>query len=112
MKNGFEDWEFWIRLTKSCGEIYIIPEYLFNYRRKEISMSKNSKMYHRETNLNYIFKKHIELYRENFSETIDILTSLAQRNKKNELKYKNSLEFKIGTIFLAPIRWLRKIMKK
>ncbi|HEY1193473.1 glycosyltransferase family 2 protein [Flavobacterium sp.] len=112
MKNGFEDWEFWINLTKKCNDVYIIPEYLFNYRQKKTSMSKDSKMYHRETNLNYIFNKHIELYRENFSETINVLTSLAQRNKRNEIKYKNSLEFKIGTFFLAPLRWVKNIVKK
>lgn len=112
MKNGFEDWDFWISVTKQCGLVYIIPEYLFNYRQKEVSMSKDSKMFHRESNLNYIYKKHKELYQKNFCRVVDSLSDLAQRNKKNELKYKNSIEFKIGTLFLYPARWIKKFLKK
>ena len=112
MKNGFEDWDFWISVTKHCGSVYIIPEYLFNYRQKEVSMSKDSKMYHRESNLNYIYKKHSELYQKKFPDVVDYLTDLAQRNKKNEIKYKNSIEFKIGTFFLYPLRWMKKLLIK
>ena len=60
MKNGFEDWEFWISLTKRDWNIYVIPEFLFNYRQKKSneSLDKISKLYFREANLNYIYKKH------------------------------------------------------
>lgn len=112
MKNGFEDWEFWIALTKRGWGIFVIPEYLFNYRQKKKSMSKDSKMNFREANLNYIYKKHQDEYQQHFDETIDYLTNLVQRNKKNELKYKNSIDFKIGRFLLFPFRLVRRLFKK
>lgn len=111
MKNGFEDWEFWIALTKRGWGIFVIPEYLFNYRQKKKSMSIDTKTYFRETNLNYIYKKHQDLYQQYFSETVDYLTNLAQRNKKNELKYKNSVDFKIGRFLLFPFRFVNRLFK-
>jgi len=112
MKNGFEDWEFWIAMTKRDWNIFIIPEFLFNYRQKGQSMSKDSKMNFRESNLNYIYKKHQDLYSACFIQTVDYLTNLAQRNKKNELKYKNSVDFKIGRFLLFPLRFFKKILIK
>lgn len=111
MKNGFEDWEFWIAMTKRDWNIYIIPEFLFNYRQKKKSMSKDSKMNFREANLNYIYKKHQEVYQQHFAKTVDYLTNLAQRNKKNELKYKSSLDFRIGKFLLYPFRRIYKVFK-
>jgi GT2 family glycosyltransferase len=114
MKNGFEDWEFWIALTKRGWDIYVIPEFYFNYRQKESneSLDKISKMNFREANLNYIYKKHQDVYQHHFAETIDYWCNLAQRNKENELKYKKSLDFKIGRFWLFPFRFVRKLFKK
>lgn len=110
MRNGFEDWEFWINITKSGGEIYIIPEYLFNYRqKKKKSLAKYAKKYFREQNLQYIYKKHQDIYAGSFIKVVDFLTSLAQRNKHNEIKYKNSLEYKLGRIILFPLRKIKRI---
>lgn len=114
MKNGFEDWEFWIALTKRDWNISIIPEFLFNYRQKKSSESldKISKMNFREANLNYIYKKHQDVYTQRFAETVDYLTDLAQRNKRNELKYKNSLDFKIGKFLLLPFRFVKRLFTR
>jgi glycosyltransferase involved in cell wall biosynthesis len=108
MKNGFEDWEFWIRITKAGWTIFTIPEFLFNYRQKENSMLKSTKENFRETNLNYIFIKHEDLYKVHFRESITFLTLLAQRNKRNEIKFKSSIDFRIGKLFLFPFRFLKK----
>jgi len=114
MKNGFEDWEFWIAMTKRDWNIYIIPEFLFNYRQKKSneSLDKISKLYFREANLNYIYKKHQDVYQHRFSETVDYLTDLSQRNKRNEIKYKNSLDFKIGRFLLFPFRFVKRLFDK
>jgi len=41
MKYGYEDWDFWLSLLESGGEVYRIPQILFYYRRKKESMSKD-----------------------------------------------------------------------
>lgn len=112
MINGFEDWEFWIAMTKTGFEVFMIPEFLFHYRQKDKSMSKDSKMNFRESNLNYIYKKHQDLYGSHFEQVVDFLTELAQRNKRNEIKYRNSLEFKIGKVVLFPFKGLKRIFNK
>lgn len=112
MKSGFEDWEFWISMTKRGWEIFVIPEYLFNYRQKDKSMSKGSKMNFREANLNYIYKKHQDVYQQHFAETVDYWTNLAKRNKKNEIKYKSSLDFKLGRFLLFPLRFFKTMIMK
>lgn len=113
MKNGFEDWEFWIAMTKRGWDIFMIPDFLFSYRQKKakISLDKASKIYYREENLKYIFIKHQDLYQNNFTDAINYLTDLAARNKKNEIKYKNSLEFRIGDLALKPFRFIKQYLK-
>jgi glycosyltransferase involved in cell wall biosynthesis len=112
MNNGFEDWEFWIAVTKKGWTIFIIPEFLFNYRQKNKSMSKKTKTVFRETNLKYIYIKHHDLYQNRFEESVTFLTDLANRNKINELKYKNSIDFKIGKLLLLPFRYIKNFKIK
>lgn len=40
MRDGCEDWEFWIRMTESGHRGAIIPEFLYEYRRRPESMSR------------------------------------------------------------------------
>lgn len=40
MREGCEDWEFWIRVIESGFTGVIIPEFLFRYRRRADSMSR------------------------------------------------------------------------
>jgi glycosyltransferase involved in cell wall biosynthesis len=112
MKNGFEDWEFWIAMTKKGWLVFNIPDFLFNYRQKKQSMLKEAKMNYRESNLSYIYKKHQDLYQPHFEKVVDYLASLAERNKKNEIKYKNSIEFKVGRCMLFPINKINAIIKR
>ncbi|SHM61163.1 glycosyltransferase family 2 protein [Flavobacterium saccharophilum] len=113
MINGFEDWEFWISTTKKGWKVEMIPELLFNYRMKDKnSVDQNAKLNYRESNLNYIYKKHQDIYITHFPETVDFLTNLAQRHKRNEIKYKTSLDHKIGSIILYPLRKINAIIKR
>lgn len=38
MKYGWEDWDFWLSLLETGGDVYHIPLVLFYYRKKEQSM--------------------------------------------------------------------------
>jgi hypothetical protein len=65
MKDGWEDWEFWLSLLNRKSEVIKLKEYLFFYRRKEVSRNQsitNSQI----NNLRlYIHHKHIDKYRRN-----------------------------------------------
>lgn len=42
MKLGYEDWDFWLRSTKSGYKVVTVPEHLFFYRKHGVSMVTNA----------------------------------------------------------------------
>jgi len=64
LKDGLEDWDFWISLLKSGGEVKKINTVQFYYRKKEESMLNNfvnSKNAQFET-MQYIYYKHEDFF--------------------------------------------------
>jgi glycosyltransferase involved in cell wall biosynthesis len=110
MRNGFEDWEFFIRLLKKGGEVKVIPELLYTYRKRNDSTTSiaNSKKYEL---LRYIFNKNKDLYIENFEQYTDHLLKLIQKEEIDKKKKMNSIDYKIGRSLLKPFRVLKKICK-
>jgi len=111
MKHGYEDWEFWISVTKNDWEVFVINEFLFNYRKKENSMLHITNKYYDLENYSYVLKKHNKLYSENFGLVVDFLLNNALKYKINEEKRINSLDYRIGNKILYPFRILKKYIK-
>ena len=65
LKNGLEDWEFFINLLKNGGRVTRIDELCFFYRIKEVSRNTMSKIDPTES-IKYIEKKHTEFFQEQF----------------------------------------------
>ena len=86
MKLGYEDWEFYIRLLNESSVVYQIPEVLFSYRKKEISMVTECEKRIADVH-NYIFAKNIDKYQVYFGSAIDSLRNLIYYRRKVE-KYK------------------------
>jgi glycosyltransferase involved in cell wall biosynthesis len=61
MKDGYEDWEFWIRMRKAGVRVTPINEILFFYRKHGVSMVDSAQEKDREIR-EYIYKKHYDLY--------------------------------------------------
>jgi glycosyltransferase involved in cell wall biosynthesis len=111
MKHGFEDWEFWIAITKSGREFKIVDKFLFYYRKAKKSMLIDTLTNHVESNMEYVFKKHNEIYIAQFGTTMEYLFYLIKRHHASEHKIKNSLEYKMVKIIAKPFRVLQKLMK-
>jgi glycosyltransferase involved in cell wall biosynthesis len=62
MKSGYEDWEFWLRLTSAGWKVHVLKEYLLNYRVTGKSMLLTQSEPKREAIVNYIMEKHKEIY--------------------------------------------------
>lgn len=110
MNQGFEDWEFYLRLLMSGGNAVIIDEPLYNYRRRSDSTTV------RATTLKYklqcyVFIKHEQLYKNHYSDLVDYLISHAIREEKEKIKNTKRLEFKIGIYVLMPFRKIKRIFK-
>lgn len=112
MKKGYEDWEFWISVTKQNWQVHIIKEFLFNYRKKENSMLQTTNLLYEEENYQYVLNKHKELYIKNFDKTIIFLQKRTLRYKANEIKRLESIDYKIGSIVLKPLRFFKKMILK
>jgi len=111
MKKGYEDWEFYIRLTQNWN-VYVIKEVLFYYRQSISSMRvkalKNFDIEIKE----YIFKKHKKLYVENYDLLIKNLLNSIEKEKIEKIKNLNRIEFKIGKLVLSPFRYIKSIFIK
>lgn len=67
MLEGYEDWEFWINMYSYFGhlQIFKINYNGFYYRKKEISLLTEATQKHASKLQDYIFTKHIDLYKNN-----------------------------------------------
>jgi glycosyltransferase involved in cell wall biosynthesis len=110
MKKGYEDWEFWISVTKQNWQIHIIKEFLFNYRKKENSMLQTTNLLHEEENYQYVLNKHKDLYIKDFDKTIAFLQKKTLKYKTNEIKRLKSINYRVGNAILKPLRFLKKII--
>lgn len=109
MRNGFEDWEFYIRLLKDGGEVFVIKEPLFHYRLRDDSTTSRANKAKYEL-LRYIYKKHQELYIANFDVFVHHLLSKIEREEKEKIKNTKRLEFLIGKTILQPFRWIKSML--
>lgn len=69
MRDGFEDWDFWISLLKEGGKVFRIPQTLFYYRQKSSSRNTDIKK-DKEKRLNAIYtivRNHPEVYHSQYS---------------------------------------------
>ncbi len=103
MKNGFEDWDFWLSLLENGGEVQNINKTCFYYRLHKDSRNNllNKDTF---TKLRYqIYQNHAELYHRYFFNPIDTF-------EYEQIKY--SMEFKLGRILLKPFRLLQELSIK
>lgn len=110
MRKGFEDWEFYIRLLKKGGLLYIIKEPLFNYRMRIDSTTSKANQAKYEL-LNYVYIKHQELYKINFDVFINHLLYKLEREEQEKIKNTRRLEFQIGKTILKPLRWIKSLLR-
>lgn len=107
MKKGFEDWEFWISMTKNGSEFKFIEEFLFYYRKSENSMLIDTLNNHMMENMEYVYKKHKEIYINQFDKTIDYLFYVINKHHSSERKIKSSIEYNIAKLICKPFRLLQ-----
>ncbi len=70
---GYEDWEFWLRLVAQGGEGVILPEVLFDYRRRTGSMSDRccSEEGH-EILMGYMIQKHRPVFERHLGQVLEL----------------------------------------
>lgn len=70
MRYGYEDWEFYIRITQKGWTVHVIPEKLLFYRQTKKSTHSNDTLTHRQELIDYIVNKHSEWYLQKLKQLI------------------------------------------
>ena len=105
MRDGCEDWEFWIRLFHRGGKAIKLDNVIFFWRRKEVSRTTQIDHLKIKKLQQYIYTKHAVLYEQLFDDPI----TLYLRNKKMEgdWEYVNQHSF---NFFLSRLK--KKFLQK
>ena len=109
MVNGFEDWEFYIRLHKNGGRTHVIPEVLFHYRKKVKSRTTLANV-NKYGLLEYIYLKHSDLYKENFELFTKHLLDKLKTEEREKIKNMKRIDFRLGSAILRPIRFIKSLI--
>lgn len=107
---GFEDWEFFISVTKHGWTVHSIPEYLFLYRLLDGSVYDHDKEIRPEI-VKYMVQKHIDVYQKHIVDSIYSkeceMKKLSETVRDLRNDYNNSLKMKTRNFILQPYRWSR-----
>jgi len=98
MKEGLEDWEFWINMLKNGGEVIKIDSVNFYYRKKQSSRHTNAIPQFKKLH-DYICEKHVSVYNEIIGNHIAL----------NNIK--RTKEYRLGKIILFIPRKIWNIIK-
>ncbi|WP_395051084.1 glycosyltransferase family 2 protein [Flavobacterium sp.] len=109
MVKGFEDWEFWLNITKRGWKFKFVEAFLFYYRKAKKSMLVDTLNNHAESNMEYMFKKHKELYTAYFDNTAEVLFYYIKTHRVGKMEIKNSREYKIGKLITKPFKIISKL---
>lgn len=105
MKKGWEDYDFWISLLDREDKVVKLDKVHFYYRTKEVSMRTLITQDMEEGLRMQIFKNHVDKY----------LAEINPIRQYQELKryrmIEKSLQYKIGGVVLAPIRFFANLFK-
>jgi glycosyltransferase involved in cell wall biosynthesis len=97
MKNGYEDWEFYIRLGKNGWFGKLLKEPLFCYRKHGESMVDDAIKKH-VLNFNYIKERHSDIYNEKKINEIKLMwksKNILGRFKGEIIRQLYSIKFKL-----------------
>ena len=92
-EQGYEDWDFWIKVTEIGWEVESIPEYLYFYRKTIKSTYLSARKRHPELVRN-IINNHREIYEKYVDHVV------YEKEKVISSLYK-SVPYRIGTVIMV-----------
>ena len=110
LKQGYQDWNLWIDITKRGWLVHVIPEYLYFYRRTSDSMVTKSNMMRPEL-VKHIVQNHRDVYEQY---VVDVIYEkerkiLALKQERKQLQ--RSTSYRLGQWMTTPYRWLQHTIK-
>jgi glycosyltransferase involved in cell wall biosynthesis len=105
--SGYEDWNFWLDVTKRGWLVHIIEEYLFYYnwqncsRRTMLNSQRAASLTHVVRNHRDVFGQHVDIVVLNKDKEV-----MAMKEQRDALAF--SLEYRLGCRLLQPLRFLQR----
>lgn len=103
MKGGFEDWDFWLSILETGGKAYRIPKPYFYYRISRSSRNQSIDAEKFKKLRTQIYTNHKDLYAKYLLDPTATFEYYL---------IKDSVEYKIGTLLLKPLRTIQRILSK
>lgn len=102
-ENGYEDWEFYLRVCALGWKVHVIEEVLFFYRQSTVSRSAGMNQKHHATQ-KYIYIKNKAIYCTHYEALIDEFLKASDLEKTEINKFRNTVDYKLGSAILKPLR--------
>jgi glycosyltransferase involved in cell wall biosynthesis len=104
MVYGWEDWEFWLSMVELGLKVHQLKEIYFYYRYSSSSMTRKMTDEQRSYLYKRIYLNHHSLYDKLFKNPFQLYWDREY--------YKNSAEYKTGSVLLYPFRKLKNALKR
>ena len=112
--DGWEDWDMFLRYVNDDSEVFTINQAYLYYRLKISSKNADLVFQKREKVEQQLYKKHIDLYLQYFSNPVTLLNEIQELRieKKNmetvKLQIYGSMSYRLGNLLLTPFKLFRK----
>lgn len=104
MRDGNEDWDFWLTLLRKEDKVYQIPKVLFFYRQHSVSRNTNAVSFTMNYNLmSKLIANHKDIYSAHLDEVCDYYVNMLD-------SCRFSRDFKIGHMILKPYRYIKGML--
>ena len=108
MREGYEDWDFWLSATEKGWLCHIIEEPLFKYRRRQSSRYNGSETKRAEF-VKHIVAKHKEVFCAHVEEAVYQRERALIKQSLALDALQKSTEYRLGKALLHPWRALKRI---
>ena len=114
MKEGWEDWDFWLSLIELGLLVDRLDEVGFYYRIRNSSRERSLDKEKITRLRKQIYLNHIELYLKYFNNPIIQYFEIQNLKEFQKSFYHllNTKDYKIGRFVMSPIRFIKKIIQK
>jgi len=111
MKQGYEDWNFWIAVTKKGWRVEVIPEVLFYYRISKSSMVSASDDLRPEL-MRQIVRNHLDVYREYVEDVVYEEERVIQKLNQDLENLRGSAGYRLGRCVTQPLAVIKAVLQR
>ena len=111
MKDGYEDWDFWLSVTEKGWSIHTIPEHLFHkYIARESMVVHSDKM--RPELLRRLVQNHSDAYRAHVDQVVYEEENRIEKLRLELDELRGSAAYRVGRCFTDPFGVLGGLLRR